>query len=102
MDRVDANEAERMKGFLTFGGLDSPNEEVEGQQPTTVSGEQQQRQESRLSSHHPHQQDEAEEAEPSVDWEKVGRTYSAGTKLDTVMEREFKRLNRALEEKLAL
>ena len=54
-----------------------------------------------MSSQHPHQ-DEAEEPDPSVDWEKVGKTYNQDTKLDTVMEREFSRLNKALEEKLAI
>lgn len=43
-----------------------------------------------------------EEQVPDVDWAKVGKLYNQETTMDAVMEREFARLNKALDAKLIL
>ncbi len=44
----------------------------------------------------------AEDAElqPNIDWQKVGRLYNQDTDLNSMLDREFGRLNKALEAKL--
>ena len=39
---------------------------------------------------------------PQVDWAKVGKVYSEETPLQNVFDREFSRLNQAIESKLVI
>lgn len=47
-----------------------------------------------------HQENETQEDD--VDWSKVGNLYNKETPLSAVMDREFARLNKALETKLTI
>lgn len=102
METVDQEETERLKAFLSLGSFQmdegprgsvnrgSAQESGRGSSYVSVHGAT----ESKMT-----EVQEQEEADP-IDWTRVGKVYDQETAIDSVMDREFTRLNKALEMKL--
>lgn len=97
MESIDREEQDRLKAFLTFGNYEESNKGT-----TALSDEQQQSDPAMSYRPEPEPNEQQVEELPQVDWAKVGKVYSEETPLQNVFDREFSRLNQAIESKLVI
>lgn len=95
MEAVDKAETEKLKAFLSFGSFEINDQAAARDEIQSRAGS------SALQSN-PMSADEnlTKEQVPEVDWTKVGKLYDGNTEVQSVLDREFSRLNKSLELRL--
>ena len=101
MEPVDKQETERLKAFLGLGDFHESAGDLESKRGSSAYSNHPAHDAQKVASQHLISQQQ-EEAQPNVDWAKVGKVYKEDTARQTVFDREFNRLNKALEVKLQL